>query len=1330
VLTHLREQLGRGRKLSRPRNPSRRPQVETLENRLVPAVIIPPVLTLTGNAIQLSRTGANLHVVADGVASDVPFAALTAIQVNGNNNGDTLTVDFSGGPVVPSGGLNYVAGTGSNNVLNLQGGTFNDEVYTPFSAGGGTILLGGTQLITYSNLTPVYDTNLAGSYIVNGTNGNDTINMTAGPTIGGVATVQINDGGNPLAKFERVNIALKNNITVNGFFGNNVFNVDFSNGNPIPSGGLNYNGGGGLDQVFLTGGSSTLGDVYWPGLSPGNGVVSIPAADGTPRLLHFSNVNEPLLDTNIGPLTVVGTPADNAINVSDVPDGTQLTLPGGNLTYSGMNNNLPAAASVLAGNLTAKQVVAASAIIITPPTFGLVTVDNFVPIVFTNKNYLNLAGGPGIDTIHINDPRTPTGLVGINVDGNDPTSGDRLIVNSASASVPVHVTVNTSIITGATGANGGVPIHYANIEGLTVNMGGQSGLIISGSNDYTYLPAAAPDAGTVIVTYAMPQLIADPTLAIDFTGLYTGSQLTLVGGGNGTVVVNGTDADDSFSVTATPSAPGAVTLMTGGVTPSIRTTIQPQGISVLTLNGLGGADSFSVSSGEPYQLINLAGGGGPAGVDIATLTGNGTALAASLYAEGNLSVTGGGITQTTSGQVYMSGIETVNLNSNGGALTVKTMANLSFPPLSTDDTVTITPLSSSGGRLQLAGAAPVVNYSTNGSTGTGAFNIDLGAGNNTLIVNGTQGDDTFAVTGLLVGVAGRLPINYAHVQSLMVNGLSGDDSFLVFPSTAVSYNVDGGDSTGTSPGDQLNVNTSNAVTFNSGPTSDSGSIVASGSKPITFSHVEALATSSNVPVTINRTVANEFIDVTETGRHATKVTVSSGTQFTLNNTATLTLKALGLGDNVNVTASLDLAPGWNENLTIDGGSFAGNGNVFVQTPGGNITTYNAASSSLSLNDGSSITLTRVKQLTYDGGGTGGSLWVVGTAGNDTITLTPAATDAAAVVAVNRLLPIAYQDLGGDGLTTGLVTIDGHGGTDTLLVNGTAGDDTFQVAPQSGTPGNTLVTLNSRPPVIVHAIATVKLDGGPGLNTLIGPDLASNWNITATNSGNLASATAGALGSAINFVHVQNLIGGAGNDNFIFANGKGVTGSIDGGSGTNALSYAAYTTGVRVNLQLGTATAVAGGVSNIQNVTGGKGNDILVGDDQNNVLNAGSGYDILIGGRGSDTLNSSATGNAVLIAGFTDYDTNTTALLSLLAEWSRNLPYASRIANLRAGGGLNGNYKLVLGSTVLNNDGVVDTLNGSGTAGTATNWYWAMKQGNQLIDIINNQRLPLGTEQVD
>src|SRR5262245_54662984 len=102
---------------------------------------------------------------------------------------------------------------------------------------------------------------------------------------------------------------------------------------------------------------------------------------------------------------------------------------------------------------------------------------------------------------------------------------------------------------------------------------------------------------------------------------------------------------------------------------------------------------------------------------------------------------------------------------------------------------------------------------------------------------------------------------------------------------------------------------------------------------------------------------------------------------------------------------------------------------------------------------------------------------------------------------------------------------------------------------------------------------------------------------------------------------------------------------------------------------------------MNNLTGGRGNDILVGDALDNVLIGGPGRNILIGGLGSDTLNASTggLGEDILIGGRTAFDSNPSALKLIKAEWSRpdtlTSTYKTRVDHLMNGGGLNGTIRL-------------------------------------------------------
>ncbi|MBW8725879.1 MAG: calcium-binding protein [Inquilinus limosus] len=93
-----------------------------------------------------------------------------------------------------------------------------------------------------------------------------------------------------------------------------------------------------------------------------------------------------------------------------------------------------------------------------------------------------------------------------------------------------------------------------------------------------------------------------------------------------------------------------------------------------------------------------------------------------------------------------------------------------------------------------------------------------------------------------------------------------------------------------------------------------------------------------------------------------------------------------------------------------------------------------------------------------------------------------------------------------------------------------------------------------------------------------------------------------------------LVGGAGADKF------------DGGNGIDTVSYFSSSTGVRVNLQTGTAgdgEAQGDTLIRVENVSGSQGHDKLYGSTGANTLQGWNGNDLLQGGAGKDTLSGGA-----------------------------------------------------------------------------------------------------------
>ncbi|HZU36297.1 MAG TPA: hypothetical protein VFA18_10330, partial [Gemmataceae bacterium] len=169
--------------------------------------------------------------------------------------------------------------------------------------------------------------------------------------------------------------------------------------------------------------------------------------------------------------------------------------------------------------------------------------------------------------------------------------------------------------------------------------------------------------------------------------------------------------------------------------------------------------------------------------------------------------------------------------------------------------------------------------------------------------------------------------------------------------------------------------------------------------------------------------------------------------------------------------------------------------------------------------------------------------------------------------------------------------------------------------------------------------------GGGSDTVIGPNLTTAWVMTGANTGVLT-----ANGLTMGLSGVANVTGGSGNDSFQFRAGASLSGTLDGGAGSNTLDYSLYGSNVTVNLASAAATALNGGLSSgfahIQSLLGNQGTsgNQLVGPATATTytlssatvgsLSSGqsfSNFQILAGG-GSDTLIGSNLTTAWVVTG--------------------------------------------------------------------------------------------------
>jgi hypothetical protein len=676
-------------------------------------------------------TTTDASITASGGATPVTVSAVADVNFTGSegsaehfqvvNYGDPTDVQqlaVDGGDFNNSDGDTVFVGTSVLQQSSL--------VYTPLSLTSGTLTRteGGPQ-INLVNLN-----NADGSVLVDdfGAFANSMTvvgSVTADHllvTNTSIGTVRITD--TTAGKRMPVDIVGFISLAVNGGLGDDTLTVDNSLGLVDFPEGIIYDGGDGNNALDLVGTTAVASDVYTPGPGPGQGSDVQTTAGGAVQAVFFKNL-APVLDTTTATsLTVNGTNGDDAINYTQ-------------------------------GSVAAN---------------GLVSVDGFEPIEFSNKTNLALNGLAGRDTINLNDPGTPAGLTSITVSGGMPGSGATLIAKGTAAVDTINFTPtgpNAGSITGA----GPVPVAFSNIKRAVINgQGGNDLLTISApaGSTTTFSPGSAPDAGSVQVNSLVP---------LSFTNLGNGGQAVTLGGtAASTLVYNGAAASNVFTVTGlTQPTRGQVQLQINGV--NQLPIVTDVNVTSLTLNGVAGNDTFNLAGGLPYTTTTVE---GDAVANLTNAIGPITVTTADGTLHTNTTIIGYG------GTVALIGVATANLDTHGNGLLVN--------GTSVNDNITYTPTGASAGTFTSAGLSTVFNFTGDTST----FTISGQGGTaNQVTVDAPAGRATISeanrvVTVTPIGSAALEPVTLAaDVQIVNLMGGSGPATFQVTPAAGTQYVSDG-----------------------------------------------------------------------------------------------------------------------------------------------------------------------------------------------------------------------------------------------------------------------------------------------------------------------------------------------------------------------------------------------------------------------------------------------------------------------------------------------------------------------------------------------------------
>lgn len=208
--------------------------------------------------------------------------------------------------------------------------------------------------------------------------------------------------------------------------------------------------------------------------------------------------------------------------------------------------------------------------------------------------------------------------------------------------------------------------------------------------------------------------------------------------------------------------------------------------------------------------------------------------------------------------------------------------------------------------------------------------------------------------------------------------------------------------------------------------------------------------------------------------------------------------------------------------------------------------------------------------------------------------------------------------------------------------------------------------------------------GSGNNTINAGD--GNNSVTAGN-GNNTITTGSGNDTIVSGTGLSNITAGDGTNSITVGNANS---TVVGGTGSDTVTYSLFTN-VYANIDTGFAgtslgTAQANRLIDIDHLTGGSGNDTLIGNNGDNVLRGGAGNDSIFGGGGNDTIYG-GDGDDIIDGGT-----------------GNNIIYGGNGADTINGGSTTGNNTAVYTSSVLVSltDGLFRTTNTNGDIqGTGT-----------------------------
>ena len=292
-------------------------------------LVRPNAVGTSGNDnITLKRVNGIIQYQVAGAAGPITVSSTAPLVINGQDGNDTLTIDYSGGNPIPTGGLTFNGGNptvGPGDSLVITGGSATTVTHTFVNNSDGAVNIDGS-IINYTGLEPITDNLVAANRVFTFTGGVEAI------SVADVASAGITRIDSSLGEFVDFPVP-STSLTINTNGGDTLTINSFDAAFNTPT--ITLADASGTTSSFNLGASNLIPDTTAIVLT---GNVNFNLNGFSDRIGSLASTNAtPVVTLSAGQTLTAGDASNTAYSGTMVSGGGFTKVGAGTLTLSGVN---------------------------------------------------------------------------------------------------------------------------------------------------------------------------------------------------------------------------------------------------------------------------------------------------------------------------------------------------------------------------------------------------------------------------------------------------------------------------------------------------------------------------------------------------------------------------------------------------------------------------------------------------------------------------------------------------------------------------------------------------------------------------------------------------------------------------------------------------------------------------------------------------------------------------------------------------------------------------------------------------------------------------------